>query len=79
MIHLTRINGTGFVLNSGLIEQIEATPDTVITLTSGHNYMVLEPPEEIIRRTIDFRKLIFQGRDCLFETGASAGDHGSEQ
>ena len=58
MIYLTRINRTPLVLNCELIEHIEATPDTVITLTTGHNYMVLESPAEIIRRSIAYRKQI---------------------
>lgn len=35
MIRLTRLNHIPLVLNSDLIEHIEITPDTVITLTSG--------------------------------------------
>ena len=44
MIHLTRLNRTPLFLNSDLIEHLQSTPDTVITLTSGHNFMVLESP-----------------------------------
>ena len=58
MIHLTRLNHTSFVLNSDLIEHLQATPDTVITLTNGRNYMVLETPDEIIERVVSFRSRI---------------------
>ena len=58
MIYLTRINRMSLVLNSDLIETIQSTPDTVITLTNGRNYMVLESPEEIIGRIIDFRRCL---------------------
>lgn len=58
MIHLTRINHSPLVLNSDLIEHIQATPDTIVTLTSGRNYLVLESPDEIIRRVIAFRQAI---------------------
>jgi len=58
MIHLTRINHVPLVLNSDLIEHIEATPDTVITLTNAQKFMVLESADEIIARVIDFRRLI---------------------
>jgi len=34
MIQLTRLNHLPLVLNSDLIEYIEITPDTVITLTT---------------------------------------------
>ena len=55
MIQLTRINHVPLVLNSDLIEHIETTPDTVISMTNGQKFVVLETAEEIIRRVIDFR------------------------
>lgn len=58
MIHLTRLNHTPLYLNSDLIEHMQSTPDTVITLTSGHNYRVLESPEEIISRIVTYRRRI---------------------
>ncbi len=58
MIHLTRINRVPLVLNSDLIEHIETTPDTVISLTNGQKFVVLETVEEIIRRVIDFRRAV---------------------
>lgn len=60
MIYLTRLNHTSLVLNSDLIENIQSTPDTVITLTNGRNYMVLESPEDIIRRIVAFRQRVNQ-------------------
>ena len=39
MIDVTRFNGKSFVLNAELIEVMEETPDTVITLTTGHKYV----------------------------------------
>ena len=42
MIHVTRLNHTPVVLNCDLIEQVETTPDTVISLTNGQKIMVLE-------------------------------------
>jgi flagellar protein FlbD len=61
MIQLTRLNHVPLVLNSDLIEHIEATPDTVIALTSGQSFMVLEPPDEVVRLIIAFRRLIYRG------------------
>ena len=58
MIHLTRINHAPLVLNSDLIEHIEAAPDTIVSLTNGQKLVVLEPVEEIVRRVIDFRRAI---------------------
>jgi flagellar protein FlbD len=60
MIEVTRINHVPLVLNSDLIEHIESTPDTVISLTNGQKLIVLEEPAELIRRVVAFRRLIFQ-------------------
>ena len=56
MIRVTRLNGTELVLNSDLIETVEATPDTVITLTTDHKWVVKEDVEEVIERVIAFRR-----------------------
>lgn len=56
MIKVTRLNHTPLILNSDLIEHIEFTPDTVITLTSGQKFMVLESNQEIVDKVIAFRK-----------------------
>ena len=42
MVQVTRLNGTSFYVNAILIETIEETPDTLITLTTGKKFMVLE-------------------------------------
>lgn len=56
MIELTRLNGSVFVLNADLIETIEATPDTVISLVTGKKYVVREKVAEVIDRIVEFRK-----------------------
>lgn len=58
MIRLTRINRVPLVLNSDLIEHVEATPDTVIALTTGQKLVVLESAEQVIQKVIEFRRLI---------------------
>ena len=50
MIDVTRLNGKNFVLNAELIEVMEETPDTVITLTTGHKYVVKESLDEVLDR-----------------------------
>jgi flagellar protein FlbD len=61
MIHVTRINHASMVLNSDLIEHIETTPDTVISLTTGQKFMVLESTEEIVSKVAKFRRSICEG------------------
>jgi flagellar protein FlbD len=58
MIHVTRINHVPLILNSDLIEHVETTPDTVVSLTTGQKFVVLESAEEIIRRVVAFRREI---------------------
>ncbi len=50
MITVTRLNGGAFALNPDLIERVEATPDTVISLVDGTKYVVRERLEEITYR-----------------------------
>jgi flagellar protein FlbD len=59
MIRLTRLNHTPLVLNADLIEHIEITPDTIITLTTGQKIVVLESAEEVIERFVQFRRSVF--------------------
>jgi flagellar protein FlbD len=59
MIEVTRLRGSKVVLNAELIETIEETPDTVITLTSGKRYIVSESSDEIIQLVIEYKKKIF--------------------
>ena len=60
MIHVTRINHVPLVLNSDLIEHIESTADTIISLTNGQKLMVLESADEVVKRVIEFRRLILR-------------------
>ena len=59
MINLTRMNDSTYTLNSDLIEMVEETPDTVITLTSGKKLVVRESREEIIRLVEEYKRHIF--------------------
>lgn len=56
MIKVTRINGKQFVINSDLIEVMEATPDTVLTLTNGNKYVVTETVDTLIERIALFKQ-----------------------
>lgn len=58
MIYVTRINHDVFVLNCELIETIEETPDTVITLTTGKKIVVAESIDEIIDKIIQYKRKI---------------------
>jgi flagellar protein FlbD len=71
MIQLTRLNGKEFVVNCELIKTIEATPDTVISLTTGEKLMVKESVDQVIESTVQYRKRLYQ--EPPEKTGAKAG------
>jgi flagellar protein FlbD len=74
MVRLTRINHLPIILNSDLIEHIESTPDTVITLTSGQKVVVLENTEEIIGRILEFRRAVVERKSQCDYSAASPGN-----
>jgi flagellar protein FlbD len=49
MIAVTRLNGTRFHVNALLIETVEETPDTLLTLTTGKKFIVLESASDVTR------------------------------
>jgi flagellar protein FlbD len=60
MIRLTRLNHQPIVVNAELIEYLEATPDTVISLVNGQKLTVLEGLEEVMAEIIDYQRQIRQ-------------------
>ena len=59
MIEVTKINGVKVLVNPDLIELVEETPDTVLTLTTGRKIIVKESRQEIKNLEILYRKDIF--------------------
>ena len=55
MIKVTKLNGRELVVNADLIEFIESTPDTLISLTTGRKIMVLEGIDDVIGRAVGYR------------------------
>lgn len=58
MIEVTRLNGQRFTINAIYIEQAQATPDTVITLTNGKKFVVKESMEELTQLVTQFYRRI---------------------
>ena len=79
MIRVTRINHVPLVLNSDLIEHVETTPDTVISLTTGHKFVVLESADEVVRRVVAFRREICPSAICLSRRTAGTNHSWREQ
>ena len=59
MIELTDLNNKTYILNSDLIERIEAVPDTKILLTNGKKYLVKESVDEVVNKVMNYKKKIF--------------------
>ena len=60
MIRVTRLQGATMAINAELIERIESTPDTVITLVGGAHYVVAEPVQELLERIVEYRASIIR-------------------
>ena len=61
MIELTKINDTKFTLNAEIIEFVEETPDTVISLTTGKKIIVKESRQEVTNLVIYYKRKIYSG------------------
>ncbi len=59
MIEVTRLNETRLTVNADMIERVEESPDTVITLNSGTKIIVKESRQEIRNLVILYKKEVF--------------------
>ncbi|CCX88805.1 putative flagellar protein FlbD [Clostridium sp. CAG:590] len=59
MIELTKLNDIKFMVNADIIEMVEETPDTVVTLTTGKKMIVKESRQEIRDLVIAYRRSVF--------------------
>ena len=80
MIHLTRLNGQGFVLNPDLVLKAEATPDTVVTLVDGTKFVVIEPLDVLSDRVLQYRaQVVATARELPgCQVPEETGHHGAE-
>lgn len=58
MIKVTRMNGQEFYVNAELVEFVEATPDTVITLTTGRKFVLNDTVDDVVQRIMEYRKAV---------------------
>lgn len=61
MIVVHRLNGKEFILNCELIKYVEATPDTLITLSDNEKIMVKESVKDVIAATVRYKRDLFAG------------------
>lgn len=60
MIKLKRLNGSEIIVNAELLETVEATPDTIVTLTTGKKIIVETSIDDLINQVISYRQKIHQ-------------------
>ena len=74
MIIVTRLHGPSLAVNCDLIERVEATPDTVLTLVDGSRYVVSESVSEVVDKVRAFRAsvVLLAGR---LDDRAAPGQH----
>ncbi len=56
MIEVTRLNGTKVLINPDMLEIVEETPDTVLTLNTGRKIIVKESRQDIKNLVKSYRK-----------------------
>lgn len=76
MITLTRFSGSVFLLNADLIERVDSTPDTVITLVDGKKYVVSESMSEVLDAVVTYRSEIVSV-SALLDAAHAARQSGS--
>lgn len=59
MIRVHRLNNQEFLINCELIEFVEETPNTVVSMVSGRKLVVSETTEEIQKLIIEYKRKIF--------------------
>jgi flagellar protein FlbD len=60
MIEVTKLNNEKVIVNADLIEFIEQTPDTMITMTTGRKTMVKETVQEVIAMVMNYKRRCLQ-------------------
>jgi flagellar protein FlbD len=65
VILLTRLNGSQVGLNADLIERVESTGDTVVSLIDGTKYVVAESPADVVERIVEFRARVLAEVDVV--------------
>lgn len=63
MIELTKLNDIKFTVNAEVIEMIEETPDTVLTLTTGKKIIVKESRQEVSNLVKLYKYEVFSGKN----------------
>lgn len=72
MILVHRLRGEPMFLNEDLIESIESTPDTVVTLVDGRKLVLADDPEDLVERARRYRASVLVAVEEMREAGTGA-------
>jgi flagellar protein FlbD len=67
MIRLTRRNQDSIVINLTTIAYVEATPDTLVTLTNGERIHVRESVDDVVARAVAYQERVQRGAVQIVE------------
>jgi len=59
MIKLTGLDGKDIYVNAEMIETVQETPDTIVTLNTGKKLIVLNDAEDIVQKVVEYKHKIF--------------------
>ncbi len=62
MIIMTKLNGEKIMLNCDLIELVTENPDTVVTTSTGHSYIVEQSMDEILEMVKEYKRSLRRSR-----------------
>ncbi len=71
VIVVTRLNGPQFAVNPDLLQRIETTPDTILTLIDGTKYIVAESLEEVTEKVVAYRARVIATMMEMSEGGVA--------
>ena len=70
MILVTNLTGEKYYLNPGLIEMVEMTPDTMITMSNGKKHVIRESAKDLALAIEAYRaKIVHRSMDPLDPCG----------
>ncbi len=73
MIKLSRLNGKEFYVNADLVEFIEETPDTVISLATGKKLVVEDKAQAVVDKVLEYRRQAFVRLPVILQKEYTAG------
>lgn len=74
VIQVTRLNGTQFFVNAELIQIVESTPDTIISLTTNVKVIVHETAAEVVERIVEYRKKVYSSPLIYTANASKSGE-----